>query len=68
MRKCLKGESPREQMRSVGLYNVNQRIRLIYGPQYGLEIDSVPGEGTLVKVTIPLMGSGKSRPLWKSTA
>ena len=56
LRKCLKGESPREQMRSVGLYNVNQRIRLIYGPQYGLEIDSVPGEGTLVKVTIPLMG------------
>ena len=43
-------------MRSVGLFNVNQRIRLLYGAQYGLRIDSVPGDGTTVTVTLPLMG------------
>ncbi len=33
-----------------GLKNVNERIQLEYGPQYGLSIKSTPGEGTLVQV------------------
>lgn len=56
LRQALKGERSREEMRSVGLFNVNQRIRLLYGAQYGLRIDSVPGDGTTVTVTLPLMG------------
>jgi two-component system sensor histidine kinase YesM len=36
-----------------GLHNVNERIRLNYGQQYGLRIDSTYGEGTAVKVRIP---------------
>lgn len=36
-----------------GLFNVNQRMQLNYGPSYGLEIDSVYGEGTIVTVVIP---------------
>ena len=36
-----------------GLKNVNQRIRLYYGPEWGLSIDSTPGRGTLVTVRIP---------------
>lgn len=36
-----------------GLFNVNQRMQLNYGPSYGLEIDSIYGEGTTVKVVIP---------------
>ena len=36
-----------------GLFNVNQRMQLNYGPLYGLEIDSVYGEGTIVTVVIP---------------
>ena len=36
-----------------GLFNVVQRIRLNYGPEYGIRIASAYGEGTEVKVEIP---------------
>lgn len=39
--------------RHVGLSNVNRRIRLLYGEPYGIRIRSVPGEGTVVTVTLP---------------
>lgn len=37
----------------VGLYNLNWRLHLLYGESYGVQIDSKPGEGTLVRMTIP---------------
>jgi two-component system sensor histidine kinase YesM len=40
--------------RNIGLYNINQRIRLCYGPQYGIIIDSTLGEGTKVSLILPL--------------
>lgn len=36
-----------------GLFNVDQRIRLNYGTEYGLRLDSEYGEWTEVKVEIP---------------
>lgn len=39
--------------KSIGLYNINQRIHLLYGEEYGLEIESSP-EGTTVVLTLPL--------------
>ncbi len=36
-----------------GLKNVNQRIRLYYGPDWGITISSAPGAGTRVSVRIP---------------
>ena len=36
-----------------GLANVNERIQLNYGMKYGVEIDSVYGEGTMIKVKLP---------------
>lgn len=36
-----------------GLANVNERIRMNFGMQYGMEINSVKGEGTCVSITIP---------------
>ena len=36
-----------------GLYNVVQRIKLNYGPQYGVWISSTYGEGTETRVEIP---------------
>lgn len=36
-----------------GIFNVNSRIKLHYGWQYGLTIESVKGEGTTVAITIP---------------
>lgn len=38
---------------SIGVYNVVQRIALNYGPEYGVSIHSVPGQGTDVEVVIP---------------
>ena len=38
---------------SIGLRNVNRRIRLRYGEEYALKIYSTPGEGTVVEVRIP---------------
>lgn len=39
--------------KSIGLYNINQRIKLFYGNDYGLKIDSRPNEGTTATLTLP---------------
>lgn len=38
----------------IGLYNINERLKAIYGYKYGLVIDSRPNKGTIVKFSIPL--------------
>jgi two-component system, sensor histidine kinase YesM len=38
---------------SIGLINVNQRIKLIYGNEYGLDIEGNIGEGTNVIIILP---------------
>ena len=40
-------------VRHIGLYNVQKVTALLYGPQYGLSIDSAPGQGTCVTLTMP---------------
>jgi two-component system, sensor histidine kinase YesM len=37
-----------------GLFNVNDRIKLVYGPEYGLLIESLYGEWTKVIIHLPL--------------
>lgn len=37
-----------------GLSNVNERIKLQYGNEYGVSIDSEIGKGTIVKITLPI--------------
>lgn len=41
-----------------GLHNVNQRLRLYYGAEYGLAIDSAYGIGTTVTIRIPILPGG----------
>jgi two-component system sensor histidine kinase YesM len=36
-----------------GLYNVNERIRLNFGENYGISIESIYGEGTVVSIILP---------------
>lgn len=43
----------REGKNGVGVYNVQNRIRLYYGAGYGLSFESVLGEGTTAVITIP---------------
>ncbi|HEX5475018.1 MAG TPA: histidine kinase [Vicinamibacterales bacterium] len=37
----------------IGLRNVNERLRVIYGANYQLKLDSVPGQGTCARIVIP---------------
>ncbi len=40
--------------RSIGLYNINQRIKLFYGEEYSLSIESELDKGTTAILTLPL--------------
>lgn len=44
----------------IGVRNVNDRIKMIYGKQYGIQIESKPGEYTRVKITIPDITESKA--------
>lgn len=37
----------------IGLYNINKRLKIMFGEKYGIEIKSVYGEGTTVKIKFP---------------
>ncbi|UUZ96863.1 hypothetical protein LJK87_23030 [Paenibacillus sp. P25] len=37
----------------MGLWNVHERIRLCFGPSYGLSVESEPDEGTAVTIRMP---------------
>lgn len=40
---------------TIGLYNIKKRIQLIYGDEYGIEVDSIEGEGTSVTIALPIL-------------
>jgi two-component system LytT family sensor kinase len=44
--------------RGIGLSNVHQRMRSTFGPEYGLQVDSEPGGGTTVTLTVPKFRTG----------
>lgn len=39
----------------IGIYNVNQRINIMFGKEYGVEIESVENLGTLVRIKLPII-------------
>lgn len=39
--------------KSIGLVNTNNRIKMEYGSEYEIEIESIEGEGTKVEIMIP---------------
>lgn len=56
VRRIISGEiEDSENPSGFGLFNVQQRISLNYGPEYGLEVDSEYGEWTEVLVSIPIV-------------
>lgn len=46
--------SEEEKGAGIGLANVDERLRTIYGPDHGLRIKSNPGRGTRFELAIPL--------------
>ena len=52
LRRSLSGSQPVEG-KGYGLTNVQERLRLYFGPGAGLSVDSVPGEGTVATLSYP---------------
>ena len=48
-------DTKNESRQSIGLYNVNQRIKLYYGDNFGLRIKSFIDEGTNVEIIVPII-------------
>ena len=44
-----------QKSKGYGVRNVNERIKLIYGQEYGLAIKSKVGEGTTITVKLPIV-------------
>jgi two-component system LytT family sensor kinase len=49
------GQAGRVKGSGIGLRNVNERLHVIYGANYQLQLDSVPGEYTCARIVIPHM-------------
>ena len=49
------GKSPGERGNGIALTNVSQRIKLIFGEDYGLNLYSTKGIGTDVEIILPIM-------------
>lgn len=47
-------DSPEETGESFGLRSVHERLKLLYGMDYGIEIMSTPGVGTIVTLEFPV--------------
>ena len=58
VRQALAGSAGRD---SVGLGNVDQRLRAVYGDEYGIVIETAPGAGTKVTVRLPKYAPGVER-------
>jgi sensor histidine kinase YesM len=50
--------------KSIGLQNVNQRIRMTFGEKYGIRIDSQLNQGTSVIVHLPKLTTRKQFEEW----
>lgn len=50
----LSGERKKEHFTGIGIMNIDERLKLIYGSQYGVNIESQQDCGTTVSVEIPL--------------
>ena len=59
------GHKENYEWASIGLKNVHDRLRYLYGSDYGITLYSTPGVGTVVKATIPadLQNLAQEEPL-----
>ena len=53
LRKSLKSDENRTG-RTIGIFNVLNRIRIYFGQEYGLTVDSMEGIGTTITIRLPL--------------
>ncbi|MNW02429.1 hypothetical protein D3C71_1982100 [compost metagenome] len=43
--------------KSIGLSNIHNRLKLLFGEQYGITIESRSGQGTTVTLKLPQLSS-----------
>ncbi len=55
VRRALAGDT---SLDSVGLGNVDARLRTTYGDDYGLVVETAPGAGTKVMMRVPKFAPG----------
>lgn len=48
-------EGKKQHLSGIGINNVNSRIQLLYGPKYGVQMESETGYGTVIQITLPHM-------------
>ncbi|MFC4600918.1 sensor histidine kinase [Cohnella hongkongensis] len=46
------------QSHGIGITNMDDRLKLEYGPGYGVRVESEPGQGTRVTVVLPVIRDG----------
>jgi sensor histidine kinase YesM len=51
VRRILRGDEPGSS--HIGMYNVQQRVRLLYGNAFGIAFSTMQGQGTEVRVKVP---------------
>ena len=51
LKQKIKNQKNDDQM--VGILNVNQRIKIKYGNEYGVDLESEEGEGTKITIKLP---------------
>lgn len=64
LRRQVAGEEPAQSKsgNGIGLKNVQDRIQMAYGPEYGLKVSSQPGGGTAVTVSFPFQEPTEGSP------
>jgi len=48
---------PHVYVEGIGLSNVRERLRVLYGTDFRLSIESRPGQGTIIRIDIPELES-----------
>ncbi|CAM3946289.1 sensor histidine kinase [Paenibacillus alkaliterrae] len=60
-RRLIRGSDSGHKAESFGVKSTNDRIKLYFGPEYGLQIDSVQGEGTTITAILPTLHEGSEQ-------
>jgi two-component system sensor histidine kinase YesM len=56
------GNMSQKEIAGIGIPNVNDRIQLNFGSEYGLYITSEPGKGTTCQITLPVVYATPENP------
>ncbi|WP_054955500.1 sensor histidine kinase [Paenibacillus dakarensis] len=51
----MREQKKRHHLSGIGISNVHSRIQLLFGSSYGVQIESEPGYGTSVRISLPLL-------------